>query len=60
MKPIFIVSFPRSGSTLLQRILSTSSDIATAPEPWVALPIAYMMKSVGESSEYGKEWEKMA
>jgi len=60
MRPIFIVSLPRSGSTLLQRVLSTSSDIATTPEPWVALPIAYMMKNSGESSEYGKKWEKMA
>lgn len=60
MKPIFILSLPRSGSTLLQRVLSTSNEIATTSEPWVALPICYMMKPEGESSEYGKEWEKIA
>ncbi|MFC5050695.1 sulfotransferase family protein [Rubritalea spongiae] len=36
--PIFIFSLPRSGSTLLQRILSGSQDISTAPEPWILLP----------------------
>lgn len=33
----FILSMPRSGSTLLQRILTGSPDIASAPEPWLAV-----------------------
>ena len=37
-RPIFILSLPRAGSTLLQRMLSASPDIATTPEPWLALP----------------------
>lgn len=35
---VFLVSLPRSGSTLLQRMLSVSTDIACTAEPWVMLP----------------------
>jgi hypothetical protein len=35
---IFIVSQPRSGSTLLQKILSNSKQISSASEPWILLP----------------------
>ena len=34
---IFIISQPRSGSTLLQLMLSRNSEIATTSEPWIAL-----------------------
>lgn len=37
-QPIFIFSAPRSGSTLLQRVLAAHSEISTASEPWVLLP----------------------
>jgi hypothetical protein len=53
MKPIFIFSLPRSGSTLLQRILATSSQISTVSEPWILLPYAYTIKANGVLSEYG-------
>ena len=33
----FLISQPRSGSTLLQRILAGNSEIATTSEPWIAL-----------------------
>lgn len=36
---VFIVSQPRAGSTLLQRILAMSPMVSTASEPWVALKI---------------------
>jgi hypothetical protein len=38
VKVVFIFSLPRSGSTLLQRMLDTSSDVATTPETWLMLP----------------------
>ena len=38
-KYIFIISQPRSGSTLLQRMLHQHSEIATVGEPWMLLPI---------------------
>lgn len=40
MKPIFILSLPRSGSTLLQRMLSAHSMVSSAAEPWLLLPLA--------------------
>lgn len=36
---VFVISQPRSGSTLLQRILAMSPLVTTASEPWVALKI---------------------
>ena len=36
---LFLVSLPRSGSTLLQRILSSHKNIHTLPEPWLLLPL---------------------
>jgi len=37
--PIFLLSLPRSGSTLTQRVLATHPKIATESEPWVLLPL---------------------
>lgn len=36
--PVFLLSLPRSGSTLAQRVLAAHPQIATASEPWVLLP----------------------
>ncbi|MCB9044046.1 MAG: sulfotransferase [Chitinophagales bacterium] len=36
--PLFLISQPRSGSTLLQAILSNNAQIATQSEPWLLLP----------------------
>ncbi|MTW21252.1 glycosyltransferase [Allochromatium palmeri] len=36
---IFLISMPRSGSTLLQKILENTRMIGTASEPWVMLPL---------------------
>ncbi len=37
--PIFILSLPRSGSTLLQRLIATHPAVATTSEPWFLLPL---------------------
>ena len=37
--PILLLSLPRSGSTLVQRILATHKGVATASEPWLLLPL---------------------
>lgn len=50
--PIFILSLPRAGSTLLQRLLNSHSEISTQPEPWIALPVFYALKPEGVSSIY--------
>jgi len=51
--PIFLFSLPRSGSTLLQRVLMTHSQISSVAEPWIMLPFSYSYKSTGVLSEYG-------
>lgn len=51
--PVFIFSLPRSGSTLLQRILATHPAVATASEPWILLPFLYSRRSSGIYAEYG-------
>lgn len=51
--PAFLLSLPRSGSTLLQRLLGSHSQIATAPEPWLLLPLLYATRTDGVYAEYG-------
>lgn len=50
--PIFLLSLPRSGSTLVQRVLAGHRDIATAAEPWVLLPHLYATRERGIATEY--------
>lgn len=50
--PLFLLSLPRAGSTLLQRILGAHEEIATAAEPWLLLPFLYSLRSEGVYSEY--------
>ncbi len=38
-QPIFLISLPRSGSTLLQHMLAVSPQIASSAEPWLMLPL---------------------
>ena len=52
IKPLFIFSLPRSGSTLLQRILTTHELIASVSEPWILLPLFYTLKNNGIFAEY--------
>ena len=52
MKPIFIFSLPRTGSTLLQRVLATHQSISTTSEPWILLPFLYATKENGVFAEY--------
>lgn len=50
--PIYILSLPRSGSTLLQRILAGNSQICSVAEPWFLLPLLYSLKDRGIYTEY--------
>ena len=52
IKPIFIFSLPRSGSTLLQKILASHPGISTVAEPWLLLPFVYANKKEGIITEY--------
>jgi len=53
---IFIISQPRSGSTLLQRILSGHPDIQTSAETWLMLHPLYAHKTQDINSIYNTEW----
>jgi len=60
LKPLFIFSLPRSGSTLLQRVLAADSQIASVAEPWVLLPFVYALRERGISAEYSHQSANLA
>lgn len=51
-KLLFLFSLPRSGSTLLQRILAAHNEITTTSEPWILLPYLYTLKKDGVYANY--------
>jgi hypothetical protein len=53
IRPIFVLSLPRSGSTLVQRVLAAHEGVSTAPEPWIVLPQVYALRGRGVYAEYG-------
>jgi sulfotransferase family protein len=52
IRPIFLFSISRSGSTLIQRIIAAHQGIATTAEPWLLLPHAYTLRPGGVDAEY--------
>ena len=48
-----MLSLPRAGSTLVQRVLATHPEIATGSEPWLLLPQFYALRAAGVHAEYG-------
>jgi hypothetical protein len=50
---IFLISQPRAGSTLLQRMLSSHPDIHTLSEPWLMLHPVYSLRDDGIKCDYG-------
>jgi Sulfotransferase family len=52
IRPLFLMSLPRSGSTLAQRVLGAHPQIATASEPWILLPLVYARRENGVRAEY--------
>lgn len=57
---IFLISQPRSGSTLVQRILAVHPDIYTTSEPWLMLHPHYALRSDGYRAEYNEELARKA
>jgi hypothetical protein len=55
MRPLFLLSLPRSGSTLVQRVLGAHPDVATTAEPWLLLPILYASRTQGARADYWHE-----
>lgn len=52
IRPIFIFSITRSGSTLVQRVLAAHDGVATVAEPWLLLPQLYALRREGVAAEY--------
>ena len=57
---VFLISQPRAGSTLLQRILAVHSQITTVSEPWVMLHPLYALRTTGHNAEYDAKLAYMA
>ncbi len=52
IRPLFLLSLPRTGSTLVQRVLAAHPKVATASEPWLLLPLIYARREKGVRAEY--------
>ena len=55
-KLIFLISQPRAGSTLTQRILGNHPEIHTVSEPWLMLHPLYALRKEGYDAEYNARW----
>ena len=53
---IFLISQPRAGSTMLQRILGSHPEVHTLPEPWIMLHPLYALRRTGINAEYNVDW----
>lgn len=60
MNLIFILSLPRSGSTLLQRIIATHPRVSTVTEPWLQLPLVNIFRDQQIFTDYGHSSSKKA
>lgn len=52
LRPIFLFSISRTGSTLIQRVIAAHEGVATTSEPWLLLPHAYTLRASGVEAEY--------
>src|SRR6202012_2553875 len=57
---VFLISQPRSGSTLLQRILAGHEEVFTTAEPWIMLHLMHGLKRNGHTADYNAEWARNA
>lgn len=55
IRPIFVFCLPRSGSTLLQRILMGHSKISSIAEPHFLLPFIFASKKDGTIAKYSHQ-----
>lgn len=52
---IFLISQPRAGSTLLQRLLAGDERVHTTAEPWILLHPIYSLRKEGHTAEYNAD-----
>lgn len=60
VRPLFLLSLPRAGSTLVQRVLGAHPKISTAAEPWILLPLIYARRWDGARAEYSHQLASQA
>ncbi len=60
IRPLFLLSLPRSGSTLVQRVLAAHPQVSTTAEPWILLPLVYARRWNGIRAEYGHQFAAAA
>jgi len=60
IRPLFVFSLPRSGSTLLQRLLASHKFVSTVSEPWIFLPFLYAIRGEGCYAEYAHKAASIA
>lgn len=53
---IFIISQPRSASSMLQLLLNSHPKITSLPEPWLILPLVYTFKYPGVKADYNSSF----
>lgn len=51
--PLFLMGLPKTGTTLLQRILASHPAICSSSEPWALLPPLAALQPDGMVAEYG-------
>ena len=54
------MGLPRSGTTLLQRVLASHSEVASIAEPWVLLPLISCFDEKISASTFGHKELKHA
>jgi hypothetical protein len=52
VQPVFLLSQPRAGSTLVQRVLGAHDEVSTVNEPWILLPLLSALRDGGIRSHY--------
>ncbi|HFD79972.1 MAG TPA: glycosyltransferase, partial [Gammaproteobacteria bacterium] len=57
---VFLVSLPRSGSTVLQRVLAGHPEVHSTAEPWLMLHPLYALKTAGIEAEYDARLARQA
>lgn len=53
--PVFLFSLPRSGSTLMQRVMATHEQVATTSEPWLLLSLLGCQEENLIKAAYGRQ-----
>ncbi|MEM8705348.1 MAG: sulfotransferase [Actinomycetota bacterium] len=59
-EPLFLLSMPRSGSTLLQRMLATHPEIDSGPEPTLLLPLFALDAEEGVMTTINQQYTAQA